>query len=497
MSSSPPELGGGLELTSPGARAQLRLAPAQIAPGRRRPAPGYAATLVVADLLALGAALGVLVALVGVPAHGGSALAEAALLAGALLLVLTLIGAYGLYDGARRGMAPTGLNEVGRLFHALLVAAFALVIAGRLLHGAGDWVVPGPLDILLFLTLSLVTVSAGRTLVRAWAPTAAPARRVLVLGDGEAARRLATKIESYGCRGTTVVGFVTADGHGPGVIGQTADLARHVEDLEVDCVVLTSHGASDETLLERVRALRRPGLQVSIVPEYFQIFTANASLEDVAGVPVLNLPPVRLSPSARAVKRAIDLVVASVGLLVLAPLLALVALLIKLDSQGPVLFRQARHGRRGREFRICKFRTMYQGAEAQRHMLAHLNEMVDGGPLFKIREDPRVTRVGAVLRKLSVDELPQLWNVVRGEMSLVGPRPFVVHESERITGWGERRLDTTPGITGLWQVLGRNDLSFEEMLQLDYVYVTNWSPWWDLKILCQTVPAVLGGRGAY
>jgi len=497
MSSSPPELGGGLELTSPGARARLRLAPDQIAPARRRAGRGYAATLVVADLVALGLALGVTVALVGVPAHGGSTAAEAALLAGGLTLVLTLIGAYGLYDGSRRGMAPTGLNEVGRLFHALLVAALALLVAGQLLHGAGDWVVPGPLDILLFLGLSLLMVSAGRALVRAWAPAAAPERRVLIVGDGEAARRLVAKIECYGCRGTTVVGFVTADGHGPRVIGQTADLARHVEDHEVDCVVLTSHGASDEALLDRVRALRRPGLQVSIVPDYFQIFTANASLEDVAGVPVLNLPPLRLSPSARAAKRTLDIAVAGTGLLVLAPLFALVAVLIKLDSQGPVLFRQARHGRRGREFRICKFRTMFENAEAQRHMMAHLNEMAHGGPLFKIRVDPRVTRVGTLLRKLSIDELPQLWNVLRGEMSLVGPRPFVVHESARITGWGERRLDTTPGMTGLWQVLGRNDLTFEEMLQLDYVYVTNWSPWWDLKILCQTVPAVLGGRGAY
>jgi len=136
-------------------------------------------------------------------------------------------------------------------------------------------------------------------------------------------------------------------------------------------------------------------------------------------------------------------------------------------------------------------------AEAKRSELEHLNTMEGGGPLFKIADDPRITRVGAFLRKWSIDELPQLWNVVRGEMSLVGPRPFVIHESEQITGWASRRLETTPGITGLWQVLGRNDIPFEEMVKLDYVYVTNWSLWWDVKILVQTLPTVLKRQGAY
>ncbi len=149
------------------------------------------------------------------------------------------------------------------------------------------------------------------------------------------------------------------------------------------------------------------------------------------------------------------------------------------------------------EFKIVKFRTMVADAEAQRMAMAHLNEMEGSGPLFKMANDPRITKVGAFLRKTSLDELPQLWNVLRGEMSLVGPRPFVVHESEQITGWAGRRLDTTPGITGLWQVLGRNDIPFDEMVKLDYVYVTNWSLWWDIKILLRTIPTVLGRKGAY
>jgi lipopolysaccharide/colanic/teichoic acid biosynthesis glycosyltransferase len=173
-----------------------------------------------------------------------------------------------------------------------------------------------------------------------------------------------------------------------------------------------------------------------------------------------------------------------------------VALLVRLDSPGPALYRQKRRGRGGSTFEIVKFRTMRVGAENERFDLVHLNEV--DGPLFKIKgEDPRVTRVGAFLRKTSIDEFPQFWNVLRGDMSLVGPRPFVVHEADQITGWASKRLDMTPGITGLWQVLGRNDIPFDEMTKLDYLYVTNWSLWWDLKILCQTIPVVLGKRGAY
>jgi lipopolysaccharide/colanic/teichoic acid biosynthesis glycosyltransferase len=191
----------------------------------------------------------------------------------------------------------------------------------------------------------------------------------------------------------------------------------------------------------------------------------------------------------------VDVVVSALGLLALSPLLAVIAVAVKLDSRGPVFFRQERHGRGGSIFRIVKFRTMRVGAEQERLALAPMNE-VDGA-LFKMKEDPRVTRVGRILRRTSLDELPQLWNVLKGEMSLVGPRPFVVHESSQITGWASRRLDITPGITGLWQVLGRTDIPFDEMVKLDYIYVTNWSLFWDLKILFQTIPVVLSRRGAY
>jgi lipopolysaccharide/colanic/teichoic acid biosynthesis glycosyltransferase len=200
-----------------------------------------------------------------------------------------------------------------------------------------------------------------------------------------------------------------------------------------------------------------------------------------------------LTRSAMRVKRALDLLGASLGLLALAPLIGVIAAAIRLDGRGPVLFRQWRVGRHGRRFRMLKFRTMVPEADALKDLLRHRNEAQGG--LFKIAEDPRVTRVGRFLRRSALDELPQLLNVLRGEMSLVGPRPLVVDEDRRIVGWRRWRLDLMPGMTGPWQILGPARAPLGEMVAIDYRYVANWSLWTDIKILLRTVPHVLGRRG--
>jgi exopolysaccharide biosynthesis polyprenyl glycosylphosphotransferase len=296
-----------------------------------------------------------------------------------------------------------------------------------------------------------------------------------------------------------VIGFLDGEATDPlpaPVLGSPSDVARIVDEFDVDRVLIASSVGSHEETLDLLRTVRRPDVHVSIVPRFFEIFTSHAMLDDVEGMPVVTLPPMRLGRSSRLLKRSVDLTLASVALVLASPFLGAIALAIRLDSPGGSLYRQPRRGRGGSTFEIVKFRTMHVGAEARRAEVLAMNEV--DGPLFKIKgTDPRVTRVGSFLRRTSLDELPQLWNVVRGEMSLVGPRPFVVYEADLITGWAARRLDMTPGITGLWQVLGRNDMPFEEMTKLDYLYVTNWSLWWDLKILCQTIPVVLGKRGAY
>jgi lipopolysaccharide/colanic/teichoic acid biosynthesis glycosyltransferase len=207
---------------------------------------------------------------------------------------------------------------------------------------------------------------------------------------------------------------------------------------------------------------------------------------------VLSVPSASLSPAARAVKRTFDLVSALVGIIVLAPVYAVIALLIKLDTPGPVFFRQTRVGRDGEPFEMIKFRSMFVGADEQKDALRPLNE-ADG--LFKIEDDPRITRVGRQLRRCSLDELPQLWNVVRGEMSLVGPRPLVTDEDIQVAGWHRHRLHLTPGMTGHWQVLGSPRLPLQEMIRIDYLYVTNWSLWMDTKLLLRTVPHVIRRGG--
>jgi lipopolysaccharide/colanic/teichoic acid biosynthesis glycosyltransferase len=238
---------------------------------------------------------------------------------------------------------------------------------------------------------------------------------------------------------------------------------------------------------------------VDIVPRFFEVIGPHTVVHDVEGLSLVGVPPVRLPRSSRLLKRTMDLTVSVGALLLLAPLLAAIAVAIKLDSPGPAFFTQLRMGSRDRAFRIVKFRTMVADAEARKAGVAHLNHhAVEGDArMFKIPADPRVTRVGRLLRRTSLDELPQLLNVVHGDMSLVGPRPLILDEHRHVRSWGRRRLDLKPGITGLWQVLGRSDIAFDEMVRLDYVYVTSWSLGRDLRLVLRTLPALFGrSKGA-
>jgi exopolysaccharide biosynthesis polyprenyl glycosylphosphotransferase len=507
MRSSPPEPGApksSPQIAGNTARGPLRVVPeasaAKVARAGR--SQGRVRALLLADLLSIAVALTgtyLLAELIGPPAIIAPAAAQIGFVAFANVLWIATFASYRLYETDYRRVAPASMDEVAPLFHALLAGSLVLLVVDQGASRLWDWALYAPLEAFFFLAIALVCVPLLRAVVRTWIlPNVMRSRRTLIVGGGDVGQLMRRKLAAHPEYGLEFVGFVEDDPRVvEDVVGRTATLTHQVDTLDVDWVILTATGDSYEETLDRVRAVRRPDVHVSIVPDYFELFASNAEIEDIEGVPLVSLPPLRFSRSVLLMKRAFDVVASGLGLLALSPLLAVVAVLIKLDSRGPVLFRQARHGRGGKPFNIVKFRTMCADAEAQRMDLAHLNELEGDGPLFKIKDDPRITRVGATLRRLSIDELPQLWNVFKGEMSLVGPRPFVVHESERITGWAERRLDTTPGITGLWQVLGRNDIPFEEMVKLDYVYVTNWSLWWDIKILCQTIPVVLAKRGAY
>jgi len=413
---------------------------------------------------------------------------------------LTIFTAYGLYEHDTLRISVASFDEVGDIFHALLAGSLGFLLLAQVLRRLADWWIYSALEAAFFLTAAIAFIPLLRGAIRTWVfPRLMQKRRALIVGSGPEALLVHRKLSAHPEYGLDVVGVVDGiaqDGIPGSIVAQQDQIPQLIEDLEVDRVVLASSAVGHEAMLDLVRAVRRNDVQISIVPRYFEIFTSHATFDDVEGMPVVTLPPLRLGASSRLLKRSFDLVGASVVLLALAPLMCVIALAIRLDSHGPALYRQPRRGRLGTTFEIVKFRTMYVGAESRRSEVMHLNDV--DGPLFKVKSgDPRVTRIGSFLRRTSLDELPQLWNVLRGDMSLVGPRPFVVYEADQITGWALHRLDMTPGITGLWQVLGRNDIPFEEMVKLDYLYVTNWSLWWDLKILCQTIPVVLGRRGAY
>src|SRR4051794_201256 len=487
-------------LTRPG----LRVVPPPAAHARAGRRGGFShgrvRTLFAADIAAILTSLAatyVLAEQIGPPAVIGPTWLFVALVPVITVGWLALFGTYRLYEGQSRAIARKSFDEVSTLFNALMAGSLLLLVVNQGLKKGFDIFLYSPLEALFFLTFAVVLVPTLRGVVRTWLlPNMMRPRRTLIVGAGATGRLLERKIATHPEYGLELVGFVD-DEEGTDIVGTTSELTKLVDHLHIDWIVLAASEAPHEKTLELVREVRRPDVHLSIVPNFYELFASNAAIEDIEGVPVVSLPSMQFSRTVRMLKRTFDILASGLGLLAISPILIASAIAVKLDSRGPVFFRQARQGRGGREFRIVKFRTMVADAEAKRFELEHLNTMEGGGPLFKIADDPRITRVGAFLRKWSIDELPQLWNVLRGEMSLVGPRPFVVHESEQITGWASRRLETTPGITGLWQVLGRNDIPFEEMVKLDYVYVTNWSLWWDIKILVQTLPTVLKRQGAY
>ncbi len=454
---------------------------------------GRAMLLAAGDLLALAIGYGVMRLVTGTVVSSPTSAPMGVALALAIVAIpvfVALFAVYGLYDTDQRRIAVTSFDEATSVFHALLVGSIGLLVLDQLLRRVSDWRVSSAVQAVVFVGVALVLVIVARGALRSWVfPRIFRRRRALVVGTGPDAEFFQRTVAAHPEFGFDVVA-VLSETH------SSSELQDAVARLGADRVVLSSSSTSHEEMLELARSVRQPHLQVSIIPRYHELFTANATLEDLAGAPMVTLPGTSLRRSSWVVKRGFDILVSGALLILLSPVLLGLAVAIRLDSPGPALYRQARRGRNGSTFTILKFRTMFGDAERRRDDLLHLNEV--DGPLFKIKgRDPRVTRLGGVLRRWSLDELPQLWNVLRGDMSLVGPRPFVVHEADRITGWGLRRLDTTPGITGPWQVLGRNDLAFEEMVKLDYLYATNWSLWWDLRILYQTVLVVLQRKGAY
>jgi len=400
---------------------------------------------------------------------------------------------YGLYRGATRRISLSVFTDLRNILHALLVSGFLFAVLGYVANRSFDFHDISVGKILSMCLVAMVSVPVART-ASFWllGRSQVGPVPVIVVGTGKLAQTVASHLRAHSS--VRFVGYVDDSPLGRSdVLGELEDLPELCREYDVARVVVCFSRTHPERTTEMLKALSGH-VGVSIVPRYYELITARSHVEDLSGLPMIDIAPASLSAGARLCKRSFDLVASSLILVALSPLFLVTAIVIKSTSSGPVFFRQTRTGRDEAPFQVMKFRTMYEDAEERKAELLHLNEV--DGPLFKVVEDPRVTRPGRFLRRTSIDELPQLINVWKGDMSLVGPRPFVVSEAAEIEGWARKRFEARPGMTGLWQVSGRNELSHLELCRLDYLYVASWSFWWDMQILWQTPATMFKGRGA-
>ena len=407
---------------------------------------------------------------------------------------LVVFRMYGLYEHDVKKLSHTSVDDIPAAFHALMVGSLFLWAYYKVLRIPQlELVEVSVFAVVAFGSILLMRLTARKLATRSLGP-----ERVLLVGGGDDSRLLSRKLSSHPEYNALAVGVLTTHdsrANGVPVLGDVrdSDVGAVIEEHEVERVVISHTEIEEETMLELIRRCKRLGVKVNILPQLFDAMGTSVTVDHVEGVTVLGLNPPVLSRSSRLEKRALDVTLAGLLLVLSAPLLLVIALAIKLSSRGPVLFHQQRIGKGGRRFEVLKFRTMVRDAES---MTEELFKHSEDPNWLKLERDPRITRIGRVLRLSSLDELPQLINVLKGDMSLVGPRPLQESEDRVIGGWGRTRLDLTPGVTGLWQVLGRTSIPFDEMVKLDYQYVTNWSLWTDIRLILQTVPAVLRKRGA-
>jgi len=429
---------------------------------------------------------------------GLTSIAGAVFVVGTTVLWPLAAFSIGLYRSDQLSSWSSAVTEVPRAFVALMLITWPLFgIASALQLGH-------PVE-LTFITVGGIAVftAIARTAVRAGLHRTPELRqRTLILGSGMVAGQVVLKLDNNAQFGLVPVGIVDDEVHDIGTpdlpwLGRFSDLDTIIEAQAIDRVIIAFSRASHEQLLESIRACRDAGVSVDVVPRLFEFLDGVRALEQVGGLPLLSIGAPMLTSASIAAKRVLDAVGSAALILLFSPLMIAIAIAIKLESRGPVFFRQPRAGRGNSSFQMIKFRSMYLDAEQRKEDMAELNEASDG-VMFKIRRDPRVTRVGRFIRRFSLDELPQLFNVLRGEMSLVGPRPLIFPETAALEeDWHLRRLELRPGLTGPWQVYGRSQSPFQEMIRFDYQYVAGWSLARDIEILLATLPAVLSGRGAY
>jgi exopolysaccharide biosynthesis polyprenyl glycosylphosphotransferase len=417
----------------------------------------------------------------------------------ATALIYPLIGfAVGLYRTDQLALWASAVSEVSRGAVTIILSTWPIFAIGAVL---GLRPVVGTTCVTIgALTLFMI---AARTFVRHHLHRKAHLRqRTVILGSGVVAGQVVEKISKNNQFGLDPVGIVDEQVHAVGTpdlprLGGFGDLDEIIKAQNIDRVIIAFSRAGHEELLEAIRSCRDAGIAVDVVPRLFEFLDGVRSLDQIGGLPLLSIGVPVLGSSMVAAKRVLDVIGSTALIVLFAPLMLATAIAIRIDSKGPTFFLQSRAGRRNQGFKLIKFRSMYVDADERKAEFDRLNESEDG-VMFKIREDPRVTPVGRFIRRFSIDELPQLFNVLKGDMSLVGPRPLIFPEAEALEErWHLRRSELRPGITGPWQVYGRSQSPFQEMVRFDYQYVAGWSLARDVELLLETLPAVLSGRGAY
>lgn len=406
-----------------------------------------------------------------------------------------------LYDLDRLFWGAGELSRVVKAISLGVVGFILLTYALKLPGFARGWT-------LLTWTLAVGFVSFGRLMMRFALRRLRAAGRLLrptlVVGSNSEAERLVRILRADPGQGMVPVGYLAStktdavNGEpidGVPLLGSSRDLYAVVRAHRIDTVIVASSAFSHDVISRIIAELGGLSVDIHVSLGLFEILTSRVLVREVGGVPLVTIKRVSLSRSKLVMKRALDLAVAITVMGAGLPLWLLLVLLIKLNSSGPVFYKQARVGRGGELFGMYKFRSMCDDADARLAQLLEDNEA--DGPLFKMKDDPRITPVGRWMRRFSIDEFPQVINVLKGEMSVVGPRPPLIQEAEAYTVQHSRRLEVLPGMTGLWQVSGRSDLSFDEMVRLDLFYIENWSLRLDLGLILRTIPAVLFARGAY
>jgi exopolysaccharide biosynthesis polyprenyl glycosylphosphotransferase len=454
--------------------------------------------LLLADLLGLVVAflLAEVIFATGHQKIPGNATAEFAVFFASLPVWVVAAKLYGLYDRDEERADHSTVDDVTGVVQIVTLGAWAFFAFASLTHVAH----PDVAKLTSFWLLAIAIVIFARTLARSFCRRSPRyLQNTIIVGGDPVGQIISSKLLRHPEYGLNLVGFVDrdADEQGPRpeglpFLGQPSQLPELVVTLDVERVIFAFPEAADEESLELIRLLNDLNVQIDITPRLSEILGPSVAIHTIEGLPLVALPRFRLGRSSLLLKRAFDIAVTTAALIPLAPFLLVIALLVKTTSRGPIIFKQVRIGSQDKPFPMYKFRTMVVDAEARKSELAHLNKHAQtDARMFKIKGDPRVTTVGRWLRLYSLDELPQLINVLRGEMSIVGPRPLIPEEHRFVEKWARKRLDLKPGITGLWQVLGRSNIPFNEMVKLDYMYVTGWSLAGDLKLIARTIRTVL------